>query len=84
VKGWVGIMTEKLYKKIKSTGALNLVIGIILIVFGIAFGVMLIVSGGKLLVLVIGIIIIVFGITSGVMLIVNGGRLLSHKSDTLF
>jgi len=77
-------MTEKLYKKIKSTGTWNLVLGIITIIFGIAFGVILIVNGGDLLVLVMGIIMIVFGIASGVMLIVNGGRLLSHKSDTLF
>jgi len=77
-------MTEKLYKKIKLSGTLNLVLGIIMIVFGIASGVMLIVNGGKLLVLVMGIIIIVFGIAAGVMLVVNGARLLSHKSDTLF
>lgn len=42
-------MTEKLYKRIKSSGTLNLVMGIIIIVFGIAAGVMLIVNGGKLL-----------------------------------
>jgi len=42
-------MTEKLYKKIKLSGTLNLVLGIIMIVFGIASGVMLIVSGGRLL-----------------------------------
>lgn len=42
-------MTEKLYKKMKSTGAQSLVIGIVLIVFGIASGVMLIVNGGRLL-----------------------------------
>lgn len=43
------IMTEKLYKKIKSTGTLSLVMGIIMIVFGVASGVMLIVNGGRLL-----------------------------------
>lgn len=42
-------MTEKLYKKIKSTGTLSLVMGIIMIVFGVASGVMLIVNGGRLL-----------------------------------
>ncbi len=42
-------MDEKLYKKVKSTGALNLVFGIIVMVTGIAAGVMLIVSGAKLL-----------------------------------
>jgi len=44
-------MTEKLYKKLKSTGTWNLVVvmGIIMIVFGIASGVMLIVNGGRLL-----------------------------------
>ena len=77
-------MTEKLYKKLKSTGTWSLVLGIIMIIFGIVFGIILIVNGGRLLVLVMGIILIVFGIVSGVMLIINGGRLLSHKSDTLF
>ena len=42
-------MDEKLYKKVKATGALNLVFGIIVMVTGIAAGVMLIVSGAKLL-----------------------------------
>lgn len=42
-------MTENLYKKIKSTGTVSLVTGIIMIVFGIASGVMLIVNGGRLL-----------------------------------
>lgn len=42
-------MTEKLYKKMKSTGTLSLVMGIVIIVFGVASGVMLIVNGGRLL-----------------------------------
>ena len=43
------IMTEKLYKKIKTTGTISLVTGIIMLVFGVACGVMLIVNGGRLL-----------------------------------
>jgi len=49
MKGWVLIMTEKLYKKIKTTGTISLVTGIIMLVFGVATGVMLIVNGGRLL-----------------------------------
>ena len=42
-------MDEKSFKKIKSSGALNLTLGIIMLVFGIVSGVMLIVNGGRLL-----------------------------------
>ncbi len=42
-------MDEKLYKKVKSIGASNIVFGIISLVVGITTGVMLIVSGGRLL-----------------------------------
>lgn len=42
-------MDERLYKKIKGAGALNLVFGIITLVFGITAGIMLIVNGGRLL-----------------------------------
>lgn len=42
-------MDEKIYKKMKSVGASNLVFGIIAIVFGVTAGVMLIVNGSKLL-----------------------------------
>lgn len=42
-------MDEKLFKKVKGTGVLNLVFGIIVMVTGIAAGIMLIVSGSKLL-----------------------------------
>ena len=40
-------MDEKLYKKVKSTGASNIVFGVISLV--VTTGVMLIISGGKLL-----------------------------------
>lgn len=42
-------MSEKIYKTMKSVGTQNLVFGILTIVMGIAAGVVLIVSGGKLL-----------------------------------
>jgi hypothetical protein len=42
-------MDEKTYKKLKSAGASNLVFGILAIVFGIATGIMLIISGAKML-----------------------------------
>lgn len=43
-------MEEKIYKTMKRSGALNITLGIIMIVFGIAAGVLMIVSGGRLLV----------------------------------
>lgn len=42
-------MMEKIYKTMKSVGVWNLVLGIILILSGLAAGIFLIVSGGKLL-----------------------------------
>ncbi|MBQ4284046.1 MAG: hypothetical protein IJB96_08985 [Lachnospira sp.] len=42
-------MDEKLFKKIKGIGALNLVFGVVAIVTGVTAGVMLIVSGARLL-----------------------------------
>lgn len=42
-------MEEKVYKTMRGTGAWNIVIGVVLLVIGVAAGVMLIVSGGKLL-----------------------------------
>lgn len=42
-------MNEKVYKTMERTGAGNLVIGITLLVTGIAAGVLLIVSGARLL-----------------------------------
>lgn len=42
-------MDEKLYKKVKGAGALDLVFGIIMLVVGITTGVMLIVNGSRLL-----------------------------------
>lgn len=42
-------MDERLYKKIKSAGASNLVFGILALVFGITAGVMLLVNGARLL-----------------------------------
>lgn len=42
-------MDEKTYKKMKSTGAANLVIGVIALVTGLAAGILLIISGARLL-----------------------------------
>ncbi len=42
-------MDEKQYKTVKATGAMNLVAGIISITVGVAMGVLLIVSGARLL-----------------------------------
>jgi hypothetical protein len=42
-------MAERVYKTMKSVGAFNLVMGILLIVGGIAGGVAVIVNGAKLL-----------------------------------
>lgn len=42
-------MSEKIYTTMKSVGIGNLVIGILLIVAGIVSGVLMIISGGKLL-----------------------------------
>ena len=42
-------MEEKTYKTMRKSGALNIVAGILSIVTGITGGVLLIISGGKLL-----------------------------------
>ncbi len=42
-------MSEKIYTTMKSVGIGNLVMGILLIVAGIVSGVLMIISGGKLL-----------------------------------
>ena len=42
-------MNEKTYKVMGGAGALNIAFGIISIVVGLATGVLLIISGGKLL-----------------------------------
>lgn len=42
-------MDEKLYKKLKSIGAGNIVFGILSVVCGVTTGVMLIISGARLL-----------------------------------
>ena len=42
-------MVEKVYKTMKSVGAFNLVMGILLIVSGIVAGVAVIINGAKLL-----------------------------------
>lgn len=43
------IMMEKIYKTMKSVGVWNLVLGIILILSGLAAGTFLIINGAKLL-----------------------------------
>ena len=42
-------MEEKAYKTMKRSGALNIVAGILSIVAGLTGGILLIISGGKLL-----------------------------------
>lgn len=42
-------MDEKVYKTMEGSGALAITVGIISIVAGVTCGVMLIISGGKLL-----------------------------------
>lgn len=42
-------MSEKIYNTMKSVGVGNLVIGILIILAGIASGVLMIISGAKLL-----------------------------------
>ena len=42
-------MEEKVYKTMSGAGALNIVLGVIALVTGIATGVLLIISGSKLL-----------------------------------
>lgn len=42
-------MGEKVYKTMKSVGAWNIVLGIIVIVIGVAVGVCQLINGGKLL-----------------------------------
>lgn len=42
-------MEERVYKTLKKTGTSNLVIGILIICFGIAAGVTIIINGAKLL-----------------------------------
>lgn len=42
-------MEEKVYKTMSGAGALNIVLGVVALAAGVAAGVMLIVSGAKLL-----------------------------------
>ncbi|MDO5294398.1 MAG: hypothetical protein Q4F05_16810 [bacterium] len=42
-------MDEKVYKTLNSTGKLNIIFGIITIVFGIGTGIMYIINGARLL-----------------------------------
>lgn len=41
-------MEEKVYRTMNGTGALNIVLGVIAIAVGVASGVLLIISGAKL------------------------------------
>lgn len=43
------MMEEKVYKTMGSTGAANLVVGICLIISGLAAGILLIINGARLL-----------------------------------
>lgn len=40
---------ERIYKRMKYSGAYSITLGVLLIVFGVTLGVLTIVSGGKLL-----------------------------------
>lgn len=42
-------MDEKTFKKMRNSGALNLVVGIVAIVTGVVTGILLIISGAKLI-----------------------------------
>ena len=42
-------MEEKIYKTMRGTGATNIIIGVVALVFGIATGILMIISGAKLL-----------------------------------
>lgn len=42
-------MQEKIYKTMRGTGAWNIVLGVVVWVVGVASGVLLIISGAKLL-----------------------------------
>lgn len=42
-------MEEKIYKTMSGTGAANIIIGVVALVVGIATGILLIISGAKLL-----------------------------------
>ena len=40
---------ERVYRRMKSAGAYNITLGVVMIVFGVTMGVLSIVNGGKLL-----------------------------------
>ena len=42
-------MSEKIYKAMKNTGALHIVLGVVTLVAGITSGILLIISGANLL-----------------------------------
>ncbi|MFI3177017.1 MAG: hypothetical protein R3Y67_05945 [Eubacteriales bacterium] len=42
-------MGEELYKSMKSVGALNIALGVVVLIVGIAAGVMMLIGGSKLL-----------------------------------
>jgi len=42
-------MEEKIYKVMSGSGALNIAVGVVVLVSGIASGILLIISGAKLL-----------------------------------
>ena len=42
-------MEQEIYKTMRGTGALNIIVGIVTIVLGIGCGVMMIIGGAKLL-----------------------------------
>ncbi len=48
-KGMGICMEEKIYKTMSGSGALNIVVGVVTLVAGITGGVLLIISGAKLL-----------------------------------
>ena len=71
-------MSEKIYKAMKNTGALNIAVGI---VTEKTYKVMGLAGGANI---AIGIISIVVGVTTGIILLVSGGKLLGAKKGLTF
>ena len=48
-KVWVEVMEEKTYRVMRGTGATNIAVGVVSIVVGLVVGILMIISGSKLL-----------------------------------
>ena len=49
LRRFLKVEEEKIYKVVRTTGAWDLAIGIVTMVFGLAAGIVLVISGAKLL-----------------------------------